>query len=169
MLRVMDEPDAPIDLVASVGALDPVVETLRDVLHRSGALRVAVIVDFPEDAPALVDVSRLAPIEVQVGERVLHLPHAIELDAEPLSAHIELRQLPPFEVDAEAGQVTGTIGGLDMLADAMLELAAVLGGRSVALAQYSTATPDLPLTVSARAGEPVLIAIGEQEYELPER
>jgi hypothetical protein len=155
--------------VATVGVLDPVVETLRDVLHRSGALRVAVIVDFPEDAPALVDVARLSPIEVQVGERVLHLPHAIELDAEPLGRHIELRQLPPFEVDPEAGEVVGTIGGLDMLADAMLELAALLGGRSVAMAQYATSRADAPLTVSARTGEPVVVALGEQEWELPER
>jgi hypothetical protein len=100
---------------------------------------------------------------------VLHLPHAIELDAEPLGRHIELRQLPPFEVDGEAGQVIGTIGGLDMLADAMLELAALLGGRSVAMAQYATETPDIPLTVSARAGEPVLVTIGEHEWEMPDR
>jgi hypothetical protein len=165
----MDEPEVPIDLVASVGPLDQVVETLRDVLHRSGALRVAVIVDFPDDAPALVDVARLAPIEVQVGDRVLHLPHAIELDAEPFSRFIELRQLPPFEVDADAGEVVGTLGGLDMLADAMRELAALLGGRSVAMAQYATTTPDAPLTVSARGGEPVVVTLGEQEWELPER
>jgi hypothetical protein len=29
--------DAPVDLVATVGPLDAVVETLRDVLHRSGS------------------------------------------------------------------------------------------------------------------------------------
>src|SRR4051794_29312754 len=168
ILEGMDEQDAPVDLVASVGPLDPVVETLRDVLHRSGALRVAVIVDFPEDAPALVDVGRLAPVEVQVGDRVVHLPHAIELDAEPLGRHIELRQLPPFEVDARSGQVVGTIGGLDMLADAMLELAALLGGRSVAMATYATDHADAPLTVSARSGEPVVVAIGEEEWELPD-
>ena len=165
----MEEPETPVDLVTSVGALDAVVETLRDVLHRSGALRVAVIVDFPEDAPALVDVGRLAPVEVQVGQRVLHLPHAVELDAEPLSSAIALRQLPPFEVDADAGQVIGTLGGLDMLAEAMRELAALLGGRSVAMAQYATVTPDVPLTVSARGGEPVVVTLGEQEWELPER
>jgi hypothetical protein len=165
----MEEPETPVDLVTSVGGLDPVVETLRDVLHRSGALRVAVIVDFPDDAPALVDVGRLAPVEVQVGDRVLHLPHAVELDAEPLSDAIALRQLPPFEVDAAAGEVIGTLGGLDMLADAMRELAALLGGRSVAMAQYATVTPDVPLTVSARTGEPVVVTLGEQEWELPER
>jgi hypothetical protein len=168
-----DEPndlDEEIDLVASVRPLDAVVETLRDILHRSGALRVAVVVDLPDGAPAaLVDVGRLAPVEVRIADRIMHLPHAIELDAEPLSGAIELRQLPPFDVEPETGQVTGTLGGLDMLADAMRELAALLGGRSVAIAVYQTTTPKIDLTVTARAGEPVLVTLGDQEWELPDR
>src|ERR1700754_2361845 len=108
----MEEPDQEaeeIDLVATVGPLDAVVETLRDVLHRSGALRVAVVVDAGEDQPAaLVDVGRLAPVEVRIGDRIMHLPHAIELEAESFGGGIALRQLPPFEVEPETGQVTGT-------------------------------------------------------------
>jgi hypothetical protein len=161
--------DAPIDLVATVGPLDAVVETLRDVLHRSGALRVAAVVDMPDGPPALVDVGRLAPVEVQIGDRKLHLPHAIDLDAESLAGAINLRQLPPFEVNAASGQVTGTLGGLDMLADAMRAVSALLGGRSVAMAQYQTVTPDVPLTVSARGTEPVVVTLGDDEWELPDR
>jgi hypothetical protein len=164
-----DADDEQIDLVASVGPLDAVVETLRDVLHRSGALRVAVVVDVPDGPAALVDVGRLAPVEVRIGTSVLHLPHAIELDAESLADGIALRQLPPFEVDQESGQVVGTIGGLDMLADAMRALAELLGGRSVAMAQYPTVTPDVSLTVTARWGEPVLVTLGDEEWELPDR
>jgi hypothetical protein len=163
-----DPDDAPIDLVATVGPLDAVVETLRDVLHRSGALRVAAVVDMPGGPPALVDVARLAPVEVQIADRRMHLPHAIELGAEPLGTAIELRQLPPFEVDAASGQVTGTLGGLDMLADAMRAVSALLGGRSVAIAQYQTSTPDVPLTVSARGDEPVVVTLGAEEWELPD-
>ncbi|QEC47796.1 hypothetical protein FSW04_09595 [Baekduia soli] len=167
----MDDADEqpPIDLVATVGPLDAVVETLRDVLHRSGALRVAAVVDLPDGPAALVDVGRLAPVEVQIGDRILHLPHAIELEAESLGGDIALRQLPPFEIDVLNGQVTGTIGGLDMLADAMRAVAALLGGRSVAMAQYQTITPDVPLTVSARGGEPIVVTLGDEEFELPER
>ncbi|MCW3004583.1 MAG: hypothetical protein JWQ20_3881 [Conexibacter sp.] len=164
-----DADDEQIDLVASVGPLDAVVETLRDVLHRSGALRVAVVVDMPDSSAALVDVGRLAPVEVRIGERILHLPHAIELEAESLGGGIELRQLPPFEVDAGTGEVIGTIGGLDMLADAMRALAEVLGGQSVAMAQYQTVTPDVSLTVTARHGEPVLVTLGDAEWEMPDR
>jgi hypothetical protein len=161
------EDGPPIDLVATVGELDEVVETLRDVLHRSGAVRIAVVVDRGEE-PALVDVGRLSPIEVQVGERIVHLPHAIELDAEPLGT-IDVRQLPPFEADPATGEVVGTIGGLDMLADAMRELSALLGGRSVALAQYATTTPELLLTVTARGDEPIVVTLGDEVFELPER
>jgi hypothetical protein len=169
MLRGMDDAEEDIDLVATVGPLDAVVETLRDVLHRSGALRVAVVVDMPDGPAALVDVGRLAPVEVRIAERVMHLPHAIELEADSMGGAIELRQLPPFEVDADSGQVVGTIGGLDMLADAMRALAELLGGRSVAMAQYQTLTPDVSLTVTARYGEPVLVTLGDAEWELPDR
>jgi hypothetical protein len=165
----MDDAEEDIDLVATVGPLDAVVETLRDVLHRSGALRVAVVVDMPDGPAALVDVGRLAPVEVRIAERVMHLPHAIELEADSMGGAIELRQLPPFEVDADSGQVVGTIGGLDMLADAMRALAELLGGRSVAMAQYPTVTPDVSLTVTARHGEPVLVTLGDEEWELPDR
>ena len=161
----MDD-EQPIDLVATAGELDPVIETLRDVLHRSGAVRIAVLVD--RDEPALIDVGRLSPVEVQIGERLVHLPHAIELDAEPL-AQLDVRQLPPFDVDPLAGEVTGTIGGLDMLADAMRALSALLGGRSVALAQYATTTPDTLLTVTARGDEPVVVTLGDEFFELPDR
>jgi hypothetical protein len=162
-----DPEEQPVDLVASVGPLDHVVETLRDVLHRSGALRVAAVVDGED--PTLVDVGRLAPVEVQTSSRTMHLPHAIELDAESIGGAIELRQLPPFDVDPATGEVVGTIGGLDMLAEAMRELSFLFGGRSVALAQYQTTTPDLLLTVTARVGEPVLVTLGEEEFELPDR
>jgi hypothetical protein len=116
-----------------------------------------------------VDVWRLAPVEVRIGDRIVHLPHAIDLDAEPLSGALALRQLPPFEVDPTTGEVVGTLGGLDMLADATRGVAELLGGRSVAIAQYQTTTPEVPLTVTARIGEPVLVTIGDEEWEMPDR
>ena len=87
--------DQPIDLVASVADLDPVVATLRDVLHRSGALRVVAVVDREE--PAIVDVGRLLPVVVQVGERLMHLPHAMELDGEPVRSADDVQRLMTAE------------------------------------------------------------------------
>jgi hypothetical protein len=163
----LQDSEEAIDLVATVGALDSVVASLRDVLHRSGALRWVAAVD--SDTPAIVDAGRLAPIEVRTEERVVHLPHAIELEAEPLSADIHLQQLPPFEADPVTGDVTCTLGGLDMLADAVLELASRFGRQSVVVCQYQTMTPEHPLALTGRSGEPVVVTIGEAEFELPPR
>ena len=162
----MDEDDR-IELVASVGPLDGAVVVLREFVHRAGALRAVGLVDRePGEGPAVVECGRLAVIEVDFGDRIVHLPHGIELDADvpPLP---DVRQLPPFDVDARSGEVTGTIGGLDHLVAGVCGLADALGGRNVAMAVFETTNADLPLAITARAGggEPVVIAIGEDQFE----
>jgi hypothetical protein len=163
-----DDEEDVVEVVASVGALDEVVALLRDYLHRTGAVRAVALVDrAPGEGPAVVDCGRLAPVEVDLGDRRVYLPHAIELDVAPPELP-PLRQLPPFEVDAEAGEVAGPIGGLEHVVEGVRALAAALGGRNVALAQFETTDPDAPLTVTARAepGEPLVVALGEEEFEL---
>lgn len=154
-----------VDLVATAGELDPVVETLRAFLHDSGAIRAVAVIDA--DPAAIIDVGRLAPIEITTGGRIAHMPHAIELEAEAL-LRPRLQQLPPFDVDAEQGTVIGTMGGLDMIAEALLELAGAFGGESVAIGVFPTTTSDVSLTVTARVDEPVLVSIGDEQFELPE-
>jgi hypothetical protein len=165
----MDEPhdDDRIDLVASAGALDPVIVTLRDFLHRSGAVRAVAVVDGTDvgEGPAVVDVGRLAPIEIQHGERLVHLPHAIPLDAASLG-DIDVRQLPPFDVDAGSGEVAATIGGVEHLARATEALAGLIGGRTACLVQFDTTTPDVRFGVAAQAGQPFVLTIGEEEFEM---
>lgn len=160
--------DEPIDVVATVGPLDVTVATLREFIHRSGALRVVAIVDLaPGEGPAVVDCARLAPTEVTAGGRMVHLPHAIELDAEvpPLP---EVRQLPPFQIDQAQGEIAGIVGGVEHLGGAVVGLAELLGARNVAMAQFETDDPEVPLTITARAGgtDPVVVAIGEDDYEM---
>ena len=100
--------DDRIELVASVGALDGAVAALREFVHRSGALRAVGLVDRdPGEGPAVVECGRLAVIEVDFGDRIVHLPHGIELDV-PTPALPDVRQLPPFDVDPATGEVTGT-------------------------------------------------------------
>jgi hypothetical protein len=157
-----------VEVVASVGVLDEVVALLRDYLHRTGAVRAVALVDrAPGEGPAVVDCGRLAPVEVDLGDRRVYLPHGIDLDVAPPELP-PLRQLPPFEIDAQAGEVSGPIGGLEHVVDGVRALAAALGGRNVALAQFETSDPDAPLTVTARAepGEPLVVALGEEEFEL---
>jgi hypothetical protein len=160
--------EGPIELVASVGELDTVVVALREFLHRSGAVRAVAVVDRePGEGPAVIDCARLMPIEVDYGDRVVHLPHAIELDAEP-PALPHVRQLAPFAVDAAKAEIAAPVGGVAHLAEAVRDLAAALGGRNVAMAQFATDDPDAPLAITARAdgSEPIVLALGEEEFPM---
>lgn len=182
--------DEAAEVVASVGALDGTVVLLRDFLHRSGALRVIALVERGAGAPdalgaasaadeaaagsaagqaAVIECSRFAPVEVDLGGRIVQLPHELELDA-PAPALPEVRRLPPFDVDAVQGEVTGTIGGLAHLADGVRALAAALGARNVAMAVFETTDASTPLAITARAdrSEPVVVALGDAEFELPD-
>ena len=103
------------------------------------------------------------------GDGVAPRPPGIGLAVGPLAPHIHLQQLPPFEADPVTGDVTCTLGGLDMLADAVLELASRFGRQSVVVCQYQTMTPEHPLALTGRTGEPVVVTIGEAEFELPPR
>ena len=159
------EDAAPVDVVASVGALDPTVVLLREFLHRSGAIRVVAVVGL-EDAVALVDVQRLQPVEVTIGERTVQLPHALALDAAVLVIP-EVRQLPAFDVDPSTGEVSSPLGGLEHYAIGVRQLAGILGEDNVALATWETTSPDVPLSITARASEDALVlALGEEEFEM---
>jgi hypothetical protein len=158
--------EEPIDVVLSAGPLDPAIVALREFLHATSALEAQGVVDRGETPPALVTVGRATPIEVVDGARTVHLPHAVELDVEkPAFQHVP--QLPPFEIDAGEGTVSGALGGVQALADQVEALARTLGGRSVALAFYPTTEPELPLGIAARAGEPTLVTLGDQQFTLP--
>jgi hypothetical protein len=37
----------------------------------------------------------------------------------------------------------------------------------VATADFATRNPDVPLTIAAREGEPIVVAAGEHRFELP--
>lgn len=164
-----EERERAAEIAESVGALDPVVVALREFLHRSGAVRAVGIVERPgeDEGEVIVDCGRLLPIEVDFGDRLVQLPHGAPLAAAP-PPFPGVRQLPPFEVDAAEGTVVGTIGGLDHLADAVSQLADVLGGRNVALAVFETTDPETPLSLTARAGgtEPMIVSLGEDAFEL---
>ena len=117
-------------------------------------------------APAIVECERLRAIVVHDAEGAVHeLPHdaaaGVELPELPL-----VRQLPPFEVDAADGRVAGVLGGLEMLGRAVRAVAALLPGASVVAADYETTDAAVPLGLAGRAGEPLVVLIGEHEFEL---
>ena len=164
----MTADDEVPEVVASVGPLDEVVVLLREFLHRSAAIRaVALVAGEPGEGTAVVDCGRLLPIEVEAGGRTVALPHAVELDPQPPPLP-EVRRFAPFEVDAAEGSIAAPPGAVAHLANAVRELAGLLGGRNVAMVQFETNDPDVPLAITARAGgeEPLVLALGEEEFEM---
>ena len=164
----MEEPEEPIDVVLSAGALDPSIVALREWLHATSALEAQGVIDRGDsDPPALVTVGRAMPIEVVDGGRTVHLPHGVELDVDPKPEFRHVPQLPPFEVDADEGVITGALGGLPALAEAVEDLARHLGGRSVAMGFFQSTDPEMPVAIAARRGEDTIVALGEQQFTLP--
>jgi hypothetical protein len=159
--------DAP-QVVASVGPLDEIVVLLREFMHRSGALRAVALVEAgPGDGTAVIDCPRLAPIEVEAGGRLVVLPHAVELDVKPPDLP-QIRRLAPFEVDVAAATIAAPPGAVAHLAGAVRDLAGLLGGRNVAMAQFETTDAEAPLAITARAGgaDPLVVALGEEQFEM---
>jgi hypothetical protein len=159
--------DEGIDVVLTVGELDAVVVTLREFLHRANAVQVQAVIDRGEEPAALVSCGRLEPIEVVRGHKVVHMPHGVELAPVPPADLPSVPALPPLEVDAEGGVLTGPLGGVEAMARAVEGLAAHLGTPNVAIGFWPTTDPELPLAIASRVGEPVVIAIGEEQFHLP--
>lgn len=148
--------------------LDRSIALARELLHRTGALQVSILLVPGEDggAPGAVRAVRLGGIlVVDADGNERELPHSAASDV-VLPPLPEMKQLPAMDVDAAAGQVTGTIGGLHLLADAVSGVAALVGGHSVVAADYETTDPARPLGLAARVGEPVVVLIGDDEFVL---
>jgi len=72
-----------------------------------------------------------------------------------------------LRADPATGELAAPIGAIANLGEAVLALARAFGGRSVATAEFGTRDPDLPMTIVARDGEPLLLAVGDGRFELP--
>ena len=81
----------------------------------------------------------------------------------------EIRPAPSSALSADpiTGELAAPIGAIANLGHAVLGLARAFGGRSVATAEFATQDPDLPMTIVAREGEPLLLAVGDGRFELP--
>lgn len=156
-----------IDVVLSAGDLDPHVVALRELVHRANAIDVMALVDRGEDRPAAhISCGRMQPVEVTDDGRTVHLPHTAELAPAP-PALPAVPPLPPIEFDLEEGTVGAPLGAIPALIEAVETVAASLGGRSVVLALFQTTNADAPFGIAARAGEPVVLTIGDEQFELP--
>jgi hypothetical protein len=140
--------------------------TLQDFAQRTGAGRVVALLDQGDAPPVLVE--RLEDGALQVTEETYPVTEAVGPDVMPLTL-TDLRPVPSsaLSADLETGELAAPIGSVQLLADSVLALARVFGGRSVATATFATRDPELPLTVAAREGEPIVIDIGGRQFALP--
>jgi hypothetical protein len=141
--------------------------TLQDFAQRTGAGRVVALLDQGDDAPPVL-VERLEDGALQVTEKAYPVTETVGPDVMPLTL-TDLRPVPSsaLSADLETGELAAPIGSVQLLADSVLALARAFGGRSVATATFATRDPELPLTVAAREGEPIVIDIGGRQFALP--
>ncbi|MDQ3850704.1 MAG: hypothetical protein M3296_08850, partial [Actinomycetota bacterium] len=104
-------------------------------------------------------------VVVHEGDARRELPHdwADDVELPPLPA---MQRVAPLDADPDTGQVAGPLGGLEMLARAVRDVAGLVGGRSVVAAEYETTRPQVPLGLAGRAGEPVVVLLGDAEFAL---
>lgn len=134
--------------------------TIRAFAEGSGAERVAALIDAG-DAAVPVECEPFGRLDAILGdERVALAPRAA-------AAPLEIPLAPPgtaIELDLVQEEILAPLGVVAALADGVLALARVLGGRSVATADFPTRDPALPLTVAAREGEGVVLAAGDLQF-----
>ena len=125
----------------------------RAFVAAAGAVGAMLVLDLGSDAPPLL-------VDVPSGEAA---------SDEPAPGPIpHVHPLAPPDVDAERAELTAPMGAIDMAARAVRELAAGYPGRSVVTVQWATTDADVPLTIAARRGEPLVIALGAQPFPLAE-
>ena len=144
-----------------------IVVTLRQFVHGAGALEATLLLDQGVELPVLaVECPAVGPVLLAEGEEVVQLDADL-LAAEPLPLP-EVKALPPFEVDAVRAEITSPLGGVEHHARAVRELAGAFPGRSVLSATFATTDVETPLTIAARTGDPLVLALGEEEqFEMP--
>jgi hypothetical protein len=139
------------------------IATARAFLNASNALRVVLILE-----PAtMIDVAPGEDIELIEQEELTTFPPDVHIPQapKPLPA---IRSTPSsaISIDTLTGELSAPIGTIDHLAEAVLQLATAFGGLTVASAEFATSDPGTPITLAAREGERVVLAAGDEQFEL---
>jgi hypothetical protein len=159
------DPDTAWELVARH---DVVLATLQLFAERSLATKVTVLLDHGDGVTStLLECEPGEPLVLSEGGETYLVPPEALLGVTPLEM-TPPRPVPAstIEVDPEDGQIAAPLGAVSALALAVLELARVMGGRSVATADFATRDGE-PVTIAARDGEPLIVALGDAQFELP--
>lgn len=148
------------------------IATVLRLVHDAAVLRARVLLPETEHAPStIVSIEPHGPLLIERPEGTVEVPHEeIPHGAEPdvaMPDTPELGPYPPFVIDEGTGTVTGMIGSLQGLGDALTRLSAAIGPDVVVGCDLKTTHADEPLSVVARAGEPVVALIGDEAFEIP--
>jgi len=145
------------------------IATVRAFAAASGAQRVVLLLDLGGDRPtSMIDLGADGSLELTRDGATTTLAAGAPAGAPP-------RTLPPLSavpatamtLDPDTGELAAPLGVVAHLGDAVLALARAFGGRSVATADFATRDPDVPLTIAAREGEPLVLAAGDRRFLLP--
>ena len=159
------DPDTSWALIARY---DSVLATLQVFAEHSLATRVTVLLDAGDGVTStLLECEPGEPLAITEGETTYLVPPEALLGVSPLPM-LPPRAVPAsaIDFDADQGEVEAPIGAVSALGLAVLELARVMGGRSVATADFATREGE-PVTIAAREGDPLILAMGDVQFELP--
>jgi hypothetical protein len=113
----------------------------------------------------MIDADADGSLELAEGDDSVGLE--LEDVADPTGLALpRLHAFPRVEVDVAAGELAFPVGALDRHAAEITAAAEVFGGRSVLTVAFETSDPEAPLFIAARGGEPVVLALGDEQFEL---
>jgi hypothetical protein len=159
----------PEDVQDALARHAEAVATVRAFAERSRALRVVLLVDGGDGAATMFDCAPGGGLELTDAAGAWRVPASAPANAEPRPLP-DLRPPPPtaLAIDPHSGELEAPLGAVANLGRAVLGLAAAFGGRSVATADFATRDPELPITIAAREGEPLVLAAGDRRFVLPD-
>ncbi|HWM08672.1 MAG TPA: hypothetical protein VNO82_04990 [Solirubrobacteraceae bacterium] len=145
------------------------IATVRAFAARSGALRVVLLIDHGDGEAATMLDWTAEKLELTEEDGAVAVPDGAAEETPP-RALPDLRPPPPtaLAVDPGSGELEAPLGAVANLGRAVLGLATAFGGRSVATADFATRDPELPITIAAREGEPLVLAAGDRRFVLPD-
>jgi hypothetical protein len=146
------------------------VATVRAFARTAGALRVVLLVDSGDGSAAtMLDCNADGALELAEQDDRWSVPAGTPVTASPRP--LPALRPPPhtaLNIDPDSGELEAPLGVVANLARAVLGLASAFGGRSVATADFATRDPEMPITIAAREGEPLVLAAGDRRFVLPD-
>jgi hypothetical protein len=156
--------------IEAIGRHAEAIATVREFAARAGAERVVALVDRGEERePAMLECVASGDVQLTDDGRTWAIPSSAPSPA-PARPLPEIRPAPASTISADpvTGELSAPLGAVAHLAESVLALARTFGGRSVATADFATRDPALPITIAAREGEPLVLAVGDGRFVLPE-